>query len=102
MKYFKVYEIKESENLQYALEKCPRECVGVYMEVENTKSLRDFIDVTNCNSTEVVYSELTLKDWKDLLKHYKNKNNIATDCISKLYIEYKKIKKQLNDELENI
>ena len=66
-KMYKVYEI--IDNVEEKLEVYPTFFVGAFLSKKKAVKLCEIIDVTNNNSTKIVYGEITYSDISDLKKH---------------------------------
>ena len=63
-KFYKVYEILD--NVSDELESYPTYFVGAFSNEEDAIDLCFIIDSADCNSTKVVYDEITYGDLEDL------------------------------------
>ena len=65
--FFKVYEI--IDNVNDNLEIYPTFFVGAFLKEEDAINLCYVIDISNCNSTKIIYGEITESDINDLKQY---------------------------------
>lgn len=66
MKIYKVYEIEDNVE-DYSIEKeYPKHFAGAFESQDLAEKLCEVIDIADCNSTEVVFEEITLQDLQDV------------------------------------
>lgn len=86
-KFYKVIEIHDNEmndgKTQINLNDCTQTCSGIYTNLERAQQFRNDIDIINCNSTKIVYDEVTEKDLNEL----SNTLWWGSDCLQELYLE---------------
>lgn len=86
-KFYLVIEIHDNEmndgKTQINLNDCPQTCSGIYTNLERAQRFQNDIDIINCNSTKIVYDEVTEKDLNDL----SNTLWWGSDCLQELYLE---------------
>ena len=63
-KFFKVYEILD--NVEVEMESYPTYFVGAFENEPDAIELCGMIDIAECNSTKIVYGEITSADIEDL------------------------------------
>jgi len=66
-KFFKVYEI--IDNVNDDLESYPTFFVGAFLKEKDAINLCNVIDISNCNSTKIIYGEITESDINNLKEY---------------------------------
>lgn len=66
-KFYKVYEI--IDNVCEELDSYPTYFVGAFVNERDAIELCGIIDVTECNSTKIIFDEITYSDIEDLNKY---------------------------------
>ena len=66
-KFYKVYEI--IDNVCEELQVYPTYFVGAFVNPKDAQDLCKSIDISNCNSTKIVYDEITMGDVNDLKQY---------------------------------
>lgn len=63
-KFYKVYEVED--NVSYEAESYPAYFVGAFVDEAAAIELCGVVDIAKCNSTKIVYDEITYSDIEDL------------------------------------
>lgn len=90
MKVYKVYEIEDND--EYAIEtgNCLTHFVGAFENEVSAKKECVAIDMQFCNSTAIIYDEITKQDIEDILKYgVSGFDKAGNDCMVEALKKYR-------------